>query len=124
MKDPFLATLVKSVHENSLSFGITLITQGGVISGQMISTKEYFEDFANSIADAWPGGPSEDVRSGFAAWSEFRKKDDDEHDEFIHLKNARYVYGNQLTPNGKIGILWRGKLSEVTGFSLGACEVS
>lgn len=124
MNDPFLVKLVNIVHSNELTFSVTLTTTGGVITGTLISTKEYFDRFSNAFAEAWPGGPSEEVRSGFAAWGEHRGSElaaaEGGDDPFIHLKNARFVDGSGAVPSGAEGILWRGKLEEVVGFTLGA----
>lgn len=124
MKDPFLLSLVNTVHLYEFSFGITLTTKGGVISGTLISTKEFFDRFSNAFAGAWPGGPNEAIRSGFAAWGEHRGSElavaEGGDDPFIHLKNARFVDGSGAVPSGAEGILWRGKLEEVVGFTVGA----
>lgn len=121
MKDPFLVKLVNLVHNNDLTFGITLNTEGGVVSGTLISTKEYFDRFARSFSNAWPGGPNEVIRSSFAAWGDKRGSALDSvegvDDPFIHLKNARLLMDG--VSSGSAGVLWRGKLEEVVGFTLG-----
>lgn len=124
MKDPFLLSLVSIVHSQPLTFGVTLTTTGGVVSGTLISTKEYFDRFSQAFANAWPGGPNEDIRSSFSKWGDQRGNEfssaEDGHDPFIHLMNARFVDGAGAVPTGDQGILWRGKLEDVVGFSLGA----
>ncbi|HGY9632367.1 TPA: gas vesicle accessory protein GvpU [Pseudomonas putida] len=123
MKDPFLCSLVEIVHSRPITFGLTLSTPGGVVTGTLISTKEFFEAFADSFAGAWPVEGSDSVREGFAAWGEQRgdvfKSSEDGKDPFIHLKNARYIDGGGALPAKGEGVLWRGKLDEITGFSLG-----
>jgi len=117
MHDPFLKTLNSSVNQQNISFGITLVTPGGVIAGTLISAKSFIDGFADSFSRAWPGGPNEDVRGGFVAWGE--PGSERIHEEFIHLKDARYVFGNGVAPSNGDGMLWRGSLDSISGFSLG-----
>ena len=123
MKDPFLASLVDTVHNHSLTFPVTLTTPGGTITGTLISTSEFFTSFAASFSGAWPHGPNEELRKGFAAWGEHRgdrfKSSEDGIDPFIHLKNARHLDGSGSVPTSGEGFLWRGKIEDVTGFALG-----
>lgn len=118
MNDPFLKTLNQSVNQFELSFGVTFVVAGGVITGTMISAKSFIDSFSETFSSAWPGGQSESVRDGFAAWGE--PGAEGIHDEFVHLKDARYVFGREFTPSVADGALWRGKLESVSGFSLGA----
>jgi hypothetical protein len=121
MQDPFLKTLNATVNSHDLSFGITLVVGGGVVTGTLISSKSFFEGFADSIATAWPGGPNEDVREGFAQWGQ--PETATLHEDFIHLKDARYVSGKDIVPSTGIGMLWRGSVDSVNGFSLGSYNV-
>ena len=41
-------------------------------------------------------------------------------EDYIHLKNAYYVYESRLLPTVGEGVLWRGRLASVTGWSLGS----
>lgn len=123
MNDPFLKALVDIVHTHGVSFGITLTTPGGTITGTLISTGEFFKSFADSFAGAWPHGPSDGLREGFAAWGEHRggefKSSDNGQDPFIHLKNVKHLDGSGSVPSSGTGFLWRGKIEDVTGFALG-----
>ena len=118
MQDPFLKTLNAAVNTHGLSFGATLIVGGGVVTGTLISSKSFFTGFADSISEAWPGGPNEDIRGGFAQWGQ--PETASIHDDFIHLKDARYVSGKDIVPTNGNGMLWRGRINSVSGFSLGS----
>ncbi|WP_223472873.1 MULTISPECIES: hypothetical protein [unclassified Pseudomonas] len=118
MQDPFLKSLNAIVNGHKVTFGITLVVAGGVITGTLVSANSYIEAFANSFSEAFPGGPNENVRAGFAAWGQ--PGAEKIHDEFIHLKDARYISGATLIPTNGEGVLWRGSLDSVSGFSLGA----
>jgi len=121
MHDPFLKSLNSTVNNFSYSFGVTLVVGGGVISGTLISAKTYFEEFAETFSGAWPGG-SDVLRDGLAGWGQ--EDAADLHPEFIHLKDARYVSGPEFAPSSGAGILWRGNIESVNGFSLGAFSKS
>lgn len=118
MSDPFLKTLNVAVNKYELSVGVTLVVAGGVIAGTLVSAKSFIDGFAESFSAAWPGGPNENVREAFAAWGQ--PGSESIHEEFVHLKDARYVFGRDFAPNGAEGSLWRGSLDSVSGFSLGA----
>ena len=118
MTDPFLKILNSTANEKDLAFGVTLVVAGGVITGTLISAKAYVESFSDSFSSGWPGGPNEDVRAGFLAWIE--PGSEIIHEKYIHLKDARYVSGLDFVPSGLDGMLWRGSLDSVSGFSLGS----
>ena len=118
MHDPFLKTLNAAVNSHELSFGITLVVNGGVITGSLICAKSFFNEFAESVSQAWPTGPDEGLRASFAQWGQ--PEGAKLHEEFLHLKGARYVSGKDIVPTDIGGMLWRGRLDSVSGFSLGA----
>jgi hypothetical protein len=122
MQDPFLKALNATVNNFDYSFGITLIVGGGVITGNLISSKTFFNGFADTFSQAWPGGPSEDVRGSFAQWGQ--PETASIHENFIHLKDARYVSGKDIVPTTGSGMLWRGSIDSISGFSLGAYNAS
>lgn len=117
MQDPFLKTLNATVNSFNYSFGITLVVGGGVITGTLISAKSFFEGFADSLSQAWPGGPNEDLRGSYARWG--KPEAAELHEGFIHLKDARYISGQAVVPSTGSGLLWRGGIDSVSGFSLG-----
>ena len=127
--DWYLLHLVSLANENGLEFGLTLTVGGSIVSGTLISGKKYFETFASDLSSAWPGDEDakEIIRSSFAGWSAIynRKKEDDDDrppPQYIHLSNARVH-----TPQGSLptntGVLWRGKINAVSGFSLGSFTI-
>lgn len=118
MQDPFLKTLNATVNSFNYSFGVTLVVGGGVITGTLVSAKSFFDGFADSLSQAWPGGPNEELRGGFAQWGQPETADLNE--GFIHLKDARYIIGQGVVPSIGSGMLWRGGIDSVSGFSLGS----
>ncbi len=121
MHDPFLKLLNTTANAHELSFGVTLVVSGGVITGTLISAQTFFNGFADSISKGWPGGPNEDVRESFAKWG--GPEGTSLHENFIHIKDARYVSGKDVVPNTGSGMLWRGSIDSVSGFSLGSYNV-
>ncbi|MBC3492705.1 gas vesicle accessory protein GvpU [Pseudomonas taiwanensis] len=117
MQDQFLEALLSIVHNNQVTFSITLTTPGGLIRGTLISTKEYFDRFAEAFASAWPGENREVLRTGLSQWGEERFMEGDV-DAFIHLKDAHFLNGDgSYTKNSEV--LWRGRVADVSGYSLG-----
>ncbi len=119
MTDVFLQSLVSIVNSNKVSFSITLTVDGAVLTGTLVSAKEFFDNFAASFSNAWPGGPHEGLREGFEQWGNVPEGAPDPHEDFIHLKDARYVSGKEMVPSLGTGVVWRGNLNSVSGFSLG-----
>lgn len=123
--DWYLQRLVSMVNRAPIEMGISLVANGALVSGTLISGKQYFETFAREISQAWPGDDEakESIRSAFASNAEMYEADTEEENlplpQYIHLKNATV-----RTPNGPIpaqgGMLWRGKLNAISGFSLGS----
>lgn len=124
--DWYLQRLVSIVNDNpSLQFGLTLHLEGVIVSGSLVSGKKYFEMFAQEFADSYPGNDEikESIRQALASPASIYDKQDTEVEapppHFIHLVNARsFAPGNSPLPSNR-GVLWRGKINAVSGFSLG-----
>jgi hypothetical protein len=101
---------------------ITLCVGGVLISGQVISSKLYFQMFADGIIH--------DVVEKAVASGKIPKPDagdtpQDESPEFIHLASAKFLLGgHNPIPTSAHGVLWRCKLNRVDGFHLGEFRVS
>lgn len=122
--DPFLEYLVKIVNDSSMEMSITLNVKGAIVSGQLISGKTYFLGLA---ADMKKANADEIVRDGFQMIFKHRSTsymnlDDDEEEtiltEFIHLKDVNMYLSNLSSFNATQISYWRGRLSEIDGFSL------
>jgi hypothetical protein len=122
--DWYLQNLVALVNDTPIEFGITLFVGGVTISGQLVSGKKYFETFAKEFSDAYPGSAEtqENLRQAFASHAAiYDRKDGDEvapPPHFIHLINCRCFSPGGVLPSNR-GVLWRGKINAVSGFSLG-----
>jgi hypothetical protein len=127
--DPFLLSLVDMANVGAISINITLNVDGGVISGRLIGIREYFCLFAKEIREssALGPGPADANLEEFARALEMGADVDEgpENDSAeptsptIHLKGARIITGG-VSESIQGHVLWRGRLSEVAGFCLGA----
>ncbi|MBZ4418028.1 gas vesicle accessory protein GvpU [Myxococcus sp. RHSTA-1-4] len=124
--DWYLESLVHIVTATKFSIGVTLSVGGTVVTGQLISGKEYLELSAGQISDAFKRlGVSEEgakgIKESLASPAErlYREETDAQPAGYgyIHLKDARIVTGAASHALG--GSLWRARLSTVDGFSLG-----
>lgn len=115
--------------------GITLTTGGGVISGALVSQERYFELWREQlmsmavsavrreVGDEAADNTEETLNEMMAEVFSFEtvvSPEEDEGKKYIHLKDARAVTATGKVPSsGGEGMLWRGKISDVEGFSLG-----
>ncbi|HVL51921.1 MAG TPA: hypothetical protein VM754_10530 [Actinomycetota bacterium] len=138
-RDWLLTVLVDSVNKAGFSFGITLNISGGLVSGWVVSGNEYFHGIANVLEEAGGEVFAQVMRQvAVQRYPMFQpgsdepepqqaSQDDDNEDledtdyrsvGYIHLRDARFFYGGNAIP-GNQGVWWRGKLSEVVGFTYG-----
>ncbi|HEY9699680.1 MAG TPA: hypothetical protein V6D10_20635 [Trichocoleus sp.] len=109
--DRFLQALVINANRNGDGLLITVNVGGLLVSGRVIGEREYVDLYGRQGLGFTS---DEDIAS---LESVFRKSADS--DLYIHLGDARI-----LAPTGQLlsvlGGVWRGKLSAVDGFFLGA----
>jgi hypothetical protein len=101
-------------QDRSGIFEITLNVEGAIITGSIISYDMYMSLLQGGIwRDAYEkaGGLLEEL--------------DPHSSKYIHLASARYIPTNgcALKLTGE-GIIWRGKLERVNGFSIGRMQVA
>ena len=123
--DWFLQYLVDLTNQGAITCGITLNIGGFLISGILVSGKDYFEGFAEEISSGYRDEKIvESLRKAFGSFA--KKYDRIENPEekrpfphYIHLKEARFfnTSGNPLP--GNRAVWWRGRISQVQGFILG-----
>lgn len=127
--DWFLRTLVNIVNGGELQFGVTLLSEGVVVSGVLIGGATYFKLWAKEFADAVPGdseGKAE-VEAAFAQHADTygpERSADGPPVEYIHLRDARFCAPGQNPMPSNRGVLWRGRLNAVSGFTLGQLNAS
>ena len=121
--DWFLEILVKWANGKDgntlVGTGITLSLKGLLVSGSLIGYREYFEGIA-SLAEKSNGNSemvgfvADTIRGIAEKISKF-----DMPVEYIHLKDAHFYLGGNKEIPANAGVYWRGRLSEIDGFTIG-----
>jgi len=124
MRDFHLLTLIRIVNELDAGVAVTIVAAGAVITGELIGVRAYFKAFGESFGQPFESRnpqAAEDFRRRFADMGEEIHGEaaaDDKHlPSFYHLRDAQVFAGDKMVPTN--GMLWRGKVSDVAGFSLG-----
>lgn len=128
--DYLLEILVSMANSVGVSVGVTILTHGFLISGMLVGGAEYFEALGRGFGSAKGTTPemANALQKAFSSGAEpyrLAKMGEDVSmtpTAYIHLKDARFFSG-QGAPiqgaKGTEGMLWRGRLSEVSGFTVG-----
>lgn len=121
-KDSILEFFVKASNKHDFSLDITLLVNGAVVTGTIVSAKEYFETLSESFEDG--NDIAKALSEQLTKAGESVDSNTDEEAHFIHLKNTHIYCGDSKPTPSKGKILWRGKLSEVDSFFLGKISES
>lgn len=124
--DHLLQHLVGVANDAGISMGITLYVSGAVVSGTLIGGGHFFElmkeavegDNVNPKIKEGFGGMFDSYAKIYTAPPEIRSAP-----SFIHLMGAKVFMPGQ-PPMPTAGMLWRGRITSVSGFSLGSFSVS
>jgi len=125
--DWFLQNLVSFSNDWGIEMGITLQVSGVLVSGTLISGAKYFDEFAEQFS----GGFKEEseLRVSFykliSSYKNIYEVESQEANnrpapEYIHLKNTKFFQPGQKAIPTNNGVLWRGRIREVGGFTLGS----
>jgi hypothetical protein len=123
--DLFLQNLVDSVNQYESEFAVTLQVSGLLVTGTLIASAIYFEEFSKLFAQG--ANDVESARAPILAIAKSARQSMTDPlvplPQFIHLRGARFydAAGNSL-PGSEEGLLWRGRLTEVHGFFWGKLE--
>jgi hypothetical protein len=121
--DWLLRTMVRAANAGPASGqqSVTLCVKGLVVTGRIISADAYLKQ----VFDVGKT-PAEDQTSDQSAIAEALEDAASKPTplpEYIHLQNAQVYVGNAVVPTTG-GTLWRGRLREVDGFSLGSVKAA
>ncbi|MDB0529750.1 hypothetical protein LBW56_24070 [Ralstonia solanacearum] len=121
--DWYLRNLVDLANRGGLECGITLTVGGTTITGTLVGGKKYFEQFGKLASEGWPGNEEdrEHTRIEFSKPARLYESEDQSAPSFIHLVNAKIVHPTAFMPNE--GMLWRGRLTAISGFALGSLSI-
>lgn len=130
-KDWFLQSMIETVINAGVEIGISLIVDGIIVSGILISGAKYFEELGESLKQA--SEADGDIQSIMGeSWKGYKaiydKPEDAAEDwsppsaSFIHIRKARFFSPGQQPIPGGTGVLWRGRLAAIGGWSLGMLQ--
>lgn len=120
--DPVLQIFTNLANKSGLSFGITLMVDGLVISGFLISATEYYEGVSESWGAAWP---QQELRESMQALLAKLKENatpspgNEYEAQHIHLRAAQIFSSNGGTIPSRSAMFWRGRLRSVDGWWFG-----
>lgn len=119
--DWLLRALVELDVDQHFGLEVTLQMGGLLISGTLVTGMQFFAESGFREALATSAEEPEAAHYWLKQWAADVNRDDGERDAaYVHLKNARFS-GECLEPKSKAtGRWWRGRLSEVDGFTIGA----
>lgn len=130
--DWFLQSTIENIVSHGVYIGVTLTVKGIIVSGMLISGKKYFEELSKDMkaASRQEDDMSDTLAKSWQQYTAIYEKPEGASDDwqplpvgYIHLLNARfYAPGQSPIPTNQ-GILWRGKLSSVDGFSIGSFSI-
>ena len=126
--DSYLVGFVSAVNSAAdvdFSIYLTLTIPSGMLNGELISGSRWWDELADTMQQVSTLPADE---RGFAAMFRERAAREQEEDAatagptlptlYIHLRDARvYTPGQPGLPGN--GMLWRGRLSEITGWGFG-----
>ena len=127
--DWFLQLLVETVKNCKLKIGITLNIGGLLLSGNLVSGKDYFEGLAKDLSSCFPNKEaSARIKHALEEYAEKIYSESNQGSSqipppaYIHLENANFFSfnGQSLSSNGSVW--WRGRMSEIQGFILGTLK--
>lgn len=116
-KDNILEFLVQAANKHDFNLDITLNVKGAVITGTMISAKEYFRSLSGTFEDG--NDIAQMLSEQLDQAGKVAQNSDDTGANFLHMKDTKVYCGDSKPTPSKGQILWRGKLSEIDGFFLG-----
>lgn len=112
-------------------FGVTLFVGGMLISGNVISNKEFRQNLTDTIRNSFEKKSDEEKAFIENYLRHIEPQNEEKEDltepietRYIHLKNARvFNAGNKPIP-GVGGFVWRGRLESIDAFSWGTLSSS
>ena len=123
-KDWFLQLLVNLANRDRFELDITLTVGGTLILGTLASVRDYFNDLGAYFASPFESTVnSEELKTTFQTIGDqcacVTPSEQTETPSYIHLKNAKFFNVSGKLLSGVTGVWWRGRLSEIQGFSPG-----
>lgn len=108
-----------------VGFGVTLNVGGVLVSGNVVSGRTYIQHTMNDVVGSMKDGPIKTALvDRFKPYLELYPEEPtpeqrDSLPTFIHLTNAKFYTPGTADPTPSTGMLWRGVISDVSGFFFG-----
>ncbi|GAA1395396.1 hypothetical protein ACFQZ4_54105 [Catellatospora coxensis] len=121
--DHLLRILAGAAQELSFKMSMTVNIGGATVLGVLIGRDVWVEELTAVAAKAGPGGQSlgESFQGLFQSVDLNRPADEEPVYGYLHLRDARYLSGGAVSPQyPNAGFLWRGRISEINGWTLGS----
>jgi hypothetical protein len=117
--DPLLSLFARLVSDTAAEIHVTLAVGGGVVTGALISQVKWMRLSAETMNATVPGSGviPDELRKRLAS-----ETSEGSRHEYLHLKDARYISPTGTMPE-RPQMLWRGRISEVAGWSWGSFQV-
>lgn len=124
--DWLLQRIVDYANQLGMEAGVTLQAGGLLVTGRIISGPKYLEKIAEGFRDGLARNEgfeeaAEQFKKLFLSFKQIYAKPEDGSlvapPTFIHLENARFLIPGKTLPADGDGVLWRGRISEITGFT-------
>jgi hypothetical protein len=126
-QDEVLVHLIRIVEETGVGIGITLFVNGLTISGNMMSSKKYFDEISNHFNEDnfAPDDPNFEGNT-IPYLQQFRQfmhqsgisREEQDNPKYIHLEKVTIIYSSDSSHDYGATV-WRGKLSSIDGFVIG-----
>lgn len=110
--------------EQGLEFPLTLNIGGGIVSGRVVGGRKYFESLIGAISSTAKEDLGASLRVRFSGFLNIYGNDPHLKPPatFIHMIDAKFWAPDSNTSGPPT--IWRGRISAVSGFSLGMLESS
>lgn len=118
-----ILAMLEEDSTNKSALSVTLQVGGALVTGELISHGRWQDEFRAWLATI--GGSSDVLATVIDAVNrELQDQDEDELMQFLHLRDAKFItnYAGSMegiTPQGPERPLWRTRIAEVQGWSLG-----
>lgn len=126
-RDGFLQLVSTFVNaEEGVGLPITLSINGMLVSGTIISAKTYFSEMSKTLANMIYRDEQTPAKAEFEqSIADMPINPDGELPlagelNFIHLRDAKFLAASGESMNVTSSVMWRGRIGNVAGWSLGA----
>jgi hypothetical protein len=125
--DWLLQILISVTNSSGTPCPVTLHVGGLLVSGELVSGLQYFEEFAQQMGSAVKESEREEIEAMFREMGQSFYSQEKSPDappppnpHFIHLQNVKIFNPEGLPFPSNDGAFWRGRVEAVDGFMLGS----